>query len=228
MRLLFLIFAVGSALTKQEAVLNLCSGLNYALSLEHLEAAFYQQVNALYSSDGDYSKMSSKNGEKLKQSVVRARLAEIGAHEDAHVVAVTGILNNLATLIPGVSGCEPVSACTYNFNLGTTRNNKKDINTVLATAELLESTGVKAYDGAIASLIQCTADGSVDDATIVTAAATIATVEARHAAYLRTLLGLDPFPFAFDPTLTPNQVLCAARQFVVNPSTCPVFSTAAC
>jgi len=228
MRLLFLIFAVCSSLTQQEAVLNLCSGINYALSLEHLEAAFYRAVNSMYNTDGDYAKISSKNGDK---SVVRARLAEIGAHEDAHVVALTNLLNSLSALIPGVSGCEPVSECTYNFNLGTTKNNKKDINTVLATAELLESTGVKAYDGAIASLVQCTAlsvDGSVQDATIVTAAATIATVEARHDAYLRTLIQLDPFPNTFDPTLTPNQVLCAARQFVVNPSTCPVFNTASC
>jgi hypothetical protein len=65
---------------------------------------------------------------------------------------------------------------------------------------------VSAYDGAI-SLIE------TED--LLTAGATIATVEARHASYLNLLNGDSPFPDAFDEPLTPKEVLDAAGGFIV-------------
>lgn len=216
---------------REQAVLNVVKGVNYALALEHLESAYYRAANSILSSDSDYARLSSNNGERFNLAVLHARFVEIGSHEDAHVVTLTNLVSSLCSLIPTVPNCAPVSACTYTFELGNTAAFDKSINTIVATAELLENTGVKAYDGAISSLIQTTPlspDGSLDSASIVEAAATIATVEARHAAFLSTIRGMNPFPQAQDTPVKPNAILCIARQFIVNPSTCAVFNTAAC
>ena len=209
---------------REQSVMNVVKGVNYALSLENLESAFYRAVNGVLRSDSDYLALASNNGERFNLAVLHSRFLEIGAHEDAHVVTLTNLVSSLCSLIPTVPNCAPVSACTYTFDLG-------NVNTIVATADLLENTGVKAYDGAISSLIQPTPlslDGSLTSASIVEAAATVATVEARHAAFLSTIRGLDPFPQAQDTPTKPNEILCAASKFVVNPSTCPVFNTVAC
>jgi len=204
--------------------MNVVKGVNYALSLENLESAFYRAVNRVLSSDSDYLGLAANNGERFNLNVLHSRFLEIGSHEDAHVVTLTNLVSTLCSLIPGVPNCAPVSACTYTFDLG-------NVNTIVATADLLENTGVQAYDGAISSLIQATPlslDGTVTSASIVEAAATVATVEARHAAFLRTIRGLDPFPQAQDTATKPNDILCAARKFVTDYSTCAVFNTATC
>ena len=96
--------------------------LNYALTLEHLEAAFYAQVNDSAVLDGDAA----------------AYVAVIGEHEAAHVEALTDAIS--------AAGGTPVeAAASYNFAaLG-------DLTTadgILAAAKTLEETGVAAYNGA--------------------------------------------------------------------------------
>ncbi len=61
-----------------------------------------------------------------------------------------------------------------------------------------------AYDGAIAR---------IKSRDLQTAAATIATVEARHASYLRFLNGENPFPEAFDTPKSKREILKAASGF---------------
>ncbi|CAA9583278.1 MAG: hypothetical protein AVDCRST_MAG18-3456 [uncultured Thermomicrobiales bacterium] len=96
--------------------------LNYALTLEHLENAFYKQVLAP-------GKLQGK---------AAAYLAIIGADEQAHVDALTAA-------ITGAGGMPTKSRKSYAFdNLG-------DFSTeagILAVAAILESTGVGAYNGA--------------------------------------------------------------------------------
>jgi len=53
-----------------------------------------------------------------------------------------------------------------------------------------------------------------------TVAATVATVEARHASYLNLLNGQSPFPNAFDPIASAADILAAASKFL---SSCSVF-----
>lgn len=96
--------------------------LNYALTLEHLEAAFYNRVNASGMLSGDAA----------------AYLKVIGEHENAHVDALT-------TAISGAGGTPVRARASYNFEaLG-------DLSTqdgILAVAQALEDTGVAAYNGA--------------------------------------------------------------------------------
>ena len=78
-------------------------------------------------------------------------------------------------------GGRPVPESTYNFN----ETAFTSIGKFVAVARFLENTGVTAYDGAIAH---------IKAATLQTAGATIATVEARHASYLNLINGDVPFP----------------------------------
>jgi hypothetical protein len=74
-----------------------------------------------------------------------------------------------------------------------------------ATARLVENVGVGAYLGA-ASL--------VTNPVLLTAAASILTVEARHQTILNVLGGATSIPQAFDIALSPPQVLAIASGFI--------------
>ena len=76
---------------------------------------------------------------------------------------------------------------------------------MLPVARLVEQVGVGAYLGA-AHL--------VTDPTILTAAASIVTVESRHQTILNIFSGGSAIPGSFDLPLTPNEVLAIAGSFI--------------
>lgn len=157
--------------------------LNYALTLEHLESAFYRDGLAMIGVDGI-------TGLGFQASVFDS-LSAIGAHEAAHVDTLTDVIGQL--------GGEPVAEGTYDFGY-------TDASGFLQVAMALEDTGVSAYQGAAQYLI--------DEDDLLTAALTIHGVEARHASYIALLNGAVPFPEAFNPTLTPDEVLEIATPFI--------------
>ncbi len=79
----------------------------------------------------------------------------------------------------------------------------------VATAQIFENTGVMAYAGAVNTLAS---------EILLTVAATIATVEARHAAYLNLLIGQSPFPSSFDNYSVPFDIVTAITPFITS---CP-------
>lgn len=165
--------------------------LNYALTLEHLENEFYKQGLSDY--DNNELMMAEtlcQRNEGLNEEVP-ARIESIGAHEQAHVDQLTTVIEKL--------GGEPVEAACYEFGYESPSE-------FLQIAQVLENTGVSAYDGAIQFL---------EDDTLATAGATIATVEARHASYLNTLNQDSPFPDSFDQAKSMEEVRKAASQFIV-------------
>ncbi len=168
--------------------------LQYALSLENLENAFYKGLSKFTANDFRNAGALAPFGTRVSSNVFTL-LGEIGAHEQAHVDAISKVITSL--------GGTPAPACTYNFGYTTADD-------FLKVAMALENTGVTAYDGAI---------GLLTNPDIIQASATIATVEARHAAYLNLLNGAIPFPSAFDEARTMQQVLAIAGQFIVS---CPV------
>jgi len=186
----FVVLCAGQAPQQQtrQQIDNDIATLNYALTLEHLEATFYTQgldkfdqqdfVDAGYSAD------------------TRNYINLIKAHEVTHVNVLTSVINSYGALA--------VRPCVYNFN-----QSLSSVTNFIATARVLEATGTSAYDGAANTL---------NDATLLEVAATIATVEARHTAYLNLLNQQNPFPQDFDTALTPEEVLVAAGGFFV---TCP-------
>lgn len=158
--------------------------LNYALTLEHLEASFYR--------DG----LSTLGAEAFTglgfQAGVFESLTTIGQQEATHVETLVSVIESL--------GGTPVAEATYDFGY-------TDAAGFLVVAQALEDTGVAAYQGAAQYLI--------DEDELLTAALTIHGVEARHASYLALLNATSPFPLAFNPTLTPDEVLEIAGPFIV-------------
>ncbi len=144
--------------------------LNYALTLEYLEAAFYKQAvaNQAYGTDVNLKKF-----------------AEIVAkHEATHV-----------TFLKKALGSAAIKSPTFDFADTVTDTAK-----FAATAQVLEDTGVSAYLGQVANVFQ---------AGVLGAAGTIATVEARHASWIRFINGATPAPASFDSRKSEATILKA-------------------
>lgn len=99
--------------------------LNYALTLEHLEATFYRDALALFPVD------AFADG-------IYANLELVGLHEADHVATLIGVVSSL--------GGEPVAESIYDFGYGD------DPAAFLEIAAAVENLGVSAYDGAASSL----------------------------------------------------------------------------
>ena len=155
--------------------------LNYALTLERLEAAFYVAGLQRFGA-GDFAGVGVAG--------LFDRLRDIRDHEVAHVATIESVVTSI--------GGRPVTGGEFTFPY-------TDVRSFLRVAQVLENTGVSAYDGAVALLTV---------PALMTASATIATVEARHAAYLNFVNGDNPFPAATDTPRSPGDIVAAIQPFV--------------
>jgi hypothetical protein len=144
--------------------------LNYALLLEYLQAAFYDEA--------------------LTHGRLQGELREfaevVGGHEQAHVAFLKKALGGNARAKP-----------TFEFGQAT-RNAQK----FGATASALEDAGVAAYNGQAANLTKST----------LGAAVTIVSVEGRHAAWIRDIVGLEPAPHAADSGATAADITAKLKS----------------
>lgn len=187
--------AIASILSKAQSTgtgtTNDINILNFALRLENLESTFYQQGLAQFSPANLQNSVTVQTigGTKIGANIY-SYLSAIAQNEQDHVARLILVIGSL--------GGTPQPVDCYNFGITTA-------DSFLQTAQVIENTGVMAYDGAIAML---------QSTTLQTLAATIATVEARHAAYLNLLNLMLPFPGPFDTTQTVAQILLTASQFL--------------
>jgi hypothetical protein len=123
--------------------------------------------------------VSSKFGGKVGQFA-----SIVSGHENAHVGFLKGALGSAAVKEP-----------TFDFK-GTTADMAK----FQATSQVLEDTGVEAYLGQV---------GNISSKKILAAAGSILPIEARHAAWIRTLNGVLGAPAAFQVAKTKAQILAA-------------------
>jgi hypothetical protein len=153
--------------------------LNFALTLEYLEADFYRKGAAGQKLTGNWQKIA----------------VLLAGHETTHVQTLQGVLGSAAIAQP-------------QFDFDGIPN---DIGAFIKTAFTLENTGVHAYLGQA---------GNIQTPAILQAAATIVTVEARHAAAIAMLAqqddptgkgGITP-DGAFDVPLTKQQILTAVGK----------------
>lgn len=154
--------------------------LNFALTLEYLEAAFYKEGNT---SSG------------LIPSDYRTLFRTIGAHEIAHVLLLKSALGAAAVKAPAVD-------FTAGGKYAGVFSNFETFATLSATFEDL---GVAAYKGQAGALL---------GTPVLTTALQIHSVEARHAAAVRPLIGRSTSDGAFDEPKTMKQVLAAATPFL--------------
>jgi hypothetical protein len=145
--------------------------LNYALTLEYLEADFY-------------NKMKASPFFATASSADQAAITQISKHETAHV-------NLLKAVISGLNGAPtaPVSFKTTTFATLTS------FQAQLQVAQVLEDTGVRAYKGRATDLqglpdVSPTGVGSIN---ALESALRIHSVEARHAAHIRVMRGQTPW-----------------------------------
>ena len=164
--------------------------LNYALVLERLEYEFYRRYLEKFSErEIEGAAIFGGFGNRLRRKIYE-NLVRIRNHEKTHVETLIKVIKSL--------GGKPVGDSEYKFGV-------KSVADFVATAQVLEDTGVMAYDGAIAYIHR---------PGLQTAGATIATVEARHASYLRLLNGKVPFPAAFDDPVAPRKVCEMVDPFI--------------
>ncbi|WP_207586345.1 ferritin-like domain-containing protein [Halomontanus rarus] len=164
--------------------------LNFARTLEFLEATFYQQG---IENIGDDAFRQHFEGWGPIQDQIANRLRVIRNHEVIHAEVLGATVETL--------GGEPVASPQFDF--GTAVENPAEF---VATGALLEDVGVSAYAGAATA---------IENPDIVAPALSIHSVEARHASFLRELNGEIGFPAAFDQPRTRSEVLDLASGFIV-------------
>ena len=145
--------------------------LNYALTLEYLQAAFYTEAE----------RMGALQGRTERAAQV------VGAVERAHVKAFNDLLGNKAVKRPA-----------FDFQ-GVTEKPRA----FLKTAVAFEDLAVAAYKGQATRLKAESA---------LSAAVSIHSVEARHAAWMRYLFGANPARAAFDEPASKQEVTQIVRS----------------
>ncbi len=175
--------------------------LNYAFALEQLEADFYTKVV-----NGSY--WSGANPIE-KQVLLDLYNHEVNHREFFSAAISAAVGTNTAAKLP-----------TLEFDFGSVNFN--DRTQVLATAKVLEDTGVSAYNGAGRLLT---------NPDYLVLAGKIVSVEARHASAIRSLINPISADFAGDDVVTvdtaldlalnPSQVISnvVATGFVLTPFT---------
>jgi len=162
-------FALGGLLKKaygQTVSSDIIGVLNFALTLEYLEAEYYNQA------------VANASGIGITGAALGA-INTIAAHENAHVnflksaISATG-----STPTPKPNFDLTGAANTANVGNGPFKAALVDnFDLFLALAQTFEDTGVRAYKGQAGTLIP--------NNDILTAALQIHSVEARHAAHIR-------------------------------------------
>lgn len=143
-----------------------------------------------YLQSGLYTE-AERLGELTPETLDWARV--VGAHERAHVLALKGLL-----------GPNVVPSPSFNYR-GVTSDEQAFIRTAVAFEDLT------------AALLKWQAP-RLDSRAIVAAAVTLHSVETRHAAWIRHVVGLKPATSAFDKPASQKQMarLVASTRFVVS------------
>jgi len=116
-----------------------------------------------------------------------------------------GVHASILTDVLMSNNAVPIPDCSYNFPY----SNPKEF---VELANMITTVGIGAYLGGALSLM--------DNKKLLTEAASILTVEARHDSFLRAGLLASPFPTSFDTSLTAVWAYNLALMFV---ESCPMY-----
>jgi len=182
--LLFSLTWITAPAYAQTATLTPRQVVEYALTLEKLEADFYRRAIA----EAQTGRLSSA------PAIAKAALVSYGQDEAQHVVNLSAVLRSL--------GGNPDSIqlpANPNYSAILGRDPFANPTDLLLAGQYVEDLGVAAYKGQVQNLLAAGEAGKV----VLAGALEIHSVEARHAAgirYLRqTLLGATVRPWINDP-----------------------------
>lgn len=182
----------GAAVGESQDELSDVDILNYALTLEQLEATFYTRGQEMFDEQAfERAEFAELFRSETVQFSTYNYFNTIRDHEQTHVDQLTSVVQDL--------GGEPVSGLEFEFPFETPEE-------YIGLARTFENLGVAAYAGVAPQ---------IENDDILSAALSIHSVEARHAGYLNLLNQEIPFPDAFDEPKTREEVLEAAGQFIV-------------
>ncbi|CAN1211084.1 ferritin-like domain-containing protein [Tumidithrix helvetica PCC 7403] len=169
--------------TTQSDILTPQQVVEYALTLEKLEADFYRHAITATQS-------GSLTG---VPDVAKALLASYGEDEMQHVTDLSSVLRSL-----GGNPDEIAIPANPNYSAILNRDPFANPADLLLAGQYVEDLGVAAYKGQVQNLLMAGESGK----TVLAAALEIHSVEARHAAGIRflrqTLLGNDVRPWIRD------------------------------
>ena len=167
-----LLSPAAAAISTRKSAKNDVKILNYALTLEFLEAEFYKAALA---------------ANIIANAWAKDFATTVAGHEADHVKLLQSVLGKAAVKKP-----------SFDFSAALT-----DEKTFMATAQVLEDTGVAAYAGQ---------GPNISQKAVVVAALGIHSVEARHAAWIRFLNADSPAPGITDSPKRESTVLSAVAD----------------
>jgi hypothetical protein len=153
--------------------------LNYLLRVEYVQAELYREGLTDFTTAARIRQFDPYGGQATLEQLRSLHEQDL-SHQD--------ILRSLITRLGGT----PLPRCTVTFSRFLAAQN------MMQTALAIENIGVSAYLGAVPLLRLPQVQGAV---------AAIASVEARHSAYIGTLNGVSPSPAAADTPRSREEVL---------------------
>ena len=182
--LMSLVLAPAAPAAAESATLSPRQVVEYALTLEKLEADFYRRA------------IAATKGGTLSQvpQIAKAVLVSYGRDEAQHVTDLSAVLGSL-----GGNPAEIVIPANPNYRAILGRDPFANPADLLMAGQYVEDLGVAAYKGQVQNLLAAGEAGK----TVLAAALEIHSVEARHAAGIRflrqTLLNLSVRPWIRNP-----------------------------
>jgi len=187
--------------------------LNFALTLEILEADLYRQALNLASGRPLTTALNS-NPSSYKRTVggggLNATLTDVGYKYLRDFAYVEAAHRDVLTNAIKSGGGVPVVRNPNGYKFGGPVS--PNIASILGGILPLEETGVRAYLGALPY---------ITDLPLAQTAASIFSTEARHSAAINYTLGIDPGPYkkSGDLTVIPNQPSDNTLEYFLKPKT---------
>jgi len=160
--------------------------LNYLLRVEYVQAELYREGLSDFTTAARIRQFDAYGGAPTLEQL-RGLYEQDLSHQD--------ILRSLITRLGGT----PLPRCTVTFARFATAAN------MMQTAFAIENVGVSAYLGAV-TLLRIPQ--------VQSAVAAIASVEARHSAYIGILNGQEPSPSAADTPRSREEVLALLDPYI--------------
>jgi len=151
--------------------------MSYALQLKYLTSAFYRQ------GQGNFTDLDFISGGFLNRTY--GYIGLMGRHETAHADFLNQTILQL--------NATPPVPCIYDFSVALS-----NVSSYARTAAELEDIIVSAYDYAL---------GTLNHPILVQALASITTVNARHAAFIKLLVGQVSWNDVTDPLYSGTYIL---------------------